>query len=117
MKLKVGDKAPEFEVKDQDGNTVKLADFKGKKVVLYQGLINFEKRCLDELIQAISLIEDKTIVLSIMPMPGTATSLLNQIEDCANKYNVLNRIFILDSLNPPNHLEIILEFLQLLNPI
>tara|TARA_Y100000310_G_scaffold246052_1_gene251158 strand:+ start:1257 stop:1715 length:459 start_codon:yes stop_codon:yes gene_type:complete len=35
MKLKVGDKAPDFELKDTNGNKVKLSDFKGKKVVLY----------------------------------------------------------------------------------
>ena len=35
MKLKVGDKAPEFTVNDQNGNPVSLSDFKGKKVVLY----------------------------------------------------------------------------------
>lgn len=33
--LNEGDKAPEFQGIDQNGNTVKLADFKGKKVVLY----------------------------------------------------------------------------------
>lgn len=33
--LKVGDKAPQFTAEDQDGNTVKLSDHKGKKVVLY----------------------------------------------------------------------------------
>jgi peroxiredoxin Q/BCP len=33
--LNVGDKAPAFSAKDQDGNTVKLADLKGKKVALY----------------------------------------------------------------------------------
>lgn len=33
--LKPGDQAPDFESKDQDGNTVKLSDFRGKKVVLY----------------------------------------------------------------------------------
>ncbi len=33
--LAAGDKAPEFSVKDQDGNTVKLSDFKGKKLVLF----------------------------------------------------------------------------------
>ena len=33
--LKPGDQAPAFESKDQDGNPVKLSDFKGKKVVLY----------------------------------------------------------------------------------
>jgi peroxiredoxin Q/BCP len=31
---KVGDKAPEFEAKDQDGKTVKLSDFAGKQSVL-----------------------------------------------------------------------------------
>ncbi|MBL8171464.1 MAG: thioredoxin-dependent thiol peroxidase [Acidobacteria bacterium] len=33
--LKVGAKAPAFSLKNTDGKTVKLADFKGKKVVLY----------------------------------------------------------------------------------
>jgi len=33
--LKVGNKAPDFEGKNQNGNTVKLTDFVGKKVVLY----------------------------------------------------------------------------------
>ena len=31
----VGEKAPDFSGKDQNGNTVSLADFRGKKVVLY----------------------------------------------------------------------------------
>lgn len=33
--LKVGDKAPDFELVNQDGELVKLSDFKGKKVALY----------------------------------------------------------------------------------
>ena len=33
--LKIGDKAPGFESKDQYGKTIKLSDFKGKKVVLF----------------------------------------------------------------------------------
>ena len=33
--LTEGDKAPDFTAKDQDGNTVSLKDFKGKKIVLY----------------------------------------------------------------------------------
>ena len=33
--LKVGDKAPAFSLKNTDGKTVKLSDFKGKKLVLY----------------------------------------------------------------------------------
>ncbi len=33
--LDKGDKAPHFESTDQNGNTVSLNDFKGKKVILY----------------------------------------------------------------------------------
>lgn len=33
--LQVGDKAPDFAVKDQDGNLVKLKDYLGSKVILF----------------------------------------------------------------------------------
>ena len=33
--LKEGDKAPDFNAKDQDGNDIKLTDLKGTRVVLY----------------------------------------------------------------------------------
>lgn len=33
--LKIGDKAPEFESKDEKGNVVKLSDYTGKKLVLF----------------------------------------------------------------------------------
>lgn len=35
MQLKSGSKAPDFKVTDQDGKTVKLSDYRGRKVVLY----------------------------------------------------------------------------------
>lgn len=35
MELKEGSKAPEFKGVDQNGNVVSLAEYKGKKVVLY----------------------------------------------------------------------------------
>ena len=35
MKLEIGQKAPNFETINQDGNTVKLSDFAGKKIVMY----------------------------------------------------------------------------------
>lgn len=31
----VGEKAPDFELKNQDGKTVRLSDYRGKKVVLF----------------------------------------------------------------------------------
>ena len=33
--LKAGDKAPAFKLSDQSENTVKLSDFKGRKVLVY----------------------------------------------------------------------------------
>ncbi len=35
MALEPGDKAPAISLSDQDGNTVKLSDFKGRKVLVY----------------------------------------------------------------------------------
>src|SRR5690606_18289843 len=35
MSLEIGQKAPDFEVKDQEGNIIRLSDYRGKKVVLY----------------------------------------------------------------------------------
>jgi peroxiredoxin Q/BCP len=34
-KLKNGDKAPDFGLEDQDGNMVKLTDYRGKKLLVY----------------------------------------------------------------------------------
>ena len=35
MKLKIGDKAPDFKGFDQDGYEVKLEDYKGKNLIMY----------------------------------------------------------------------------------
>ena len=35
MTLKPGDKAPDFAVQDQSGNTIKLSDYDGQKLVLF----------------------------------------------------------------------------------
>ena len=35
MKLETGQKAPQFEVKNEKGELIKLSDYLGKKVVLY----------------------------------------------------------------------------------
>jgi peroxiredoxin Q/BCP len=33
--LQVGDKVPSFNAKDQDGNTINLSDYKGKKLIVF----------------------------------------------------------------------------------
>jgi peroxiredoxin Q/BCP len=35
MSVEIGRKAPDFTAQDQDGNTINLSDYNGKKVVLY----------------------------------------------------------------------------------
>jgi peroxiredoxin Q/BCP len=35
MKLNKGDKAPEFQLSDQDNRTVRLSDFQGRKLLLF----------------------------------------------------------------------------------
>ena len=34
-KLQTGDRAPDFSALDQEGRTVRLADFKGRKLFIY----------------------------------------------------------------------------------
>ena len=34
-RLKAGEKAPDFQLEDQNGNKVKLTDFRGRKLLLY----------------------------------------------------------------------------------
>src|SRR5579863_9109950 len=43
--LKVGDKAPDFALPNQDGDTVKLSDYLGKKTVV---LVFFAAACSDQ---------------------------------------------------------------------
>jgi len=35
IRLRAGEKAPDFNLEDQNGKRVKLADFKGRKLLLY----------------------------------------------------------------------------------
>lgn len=35
MQLKIGDKAPDFSGKDQNGKTIQLSDYSGKKIAIY----------------------------------------------------------------------------------
>jgi len=48
LTLKAGDKAPDFTAKDQDGKSVSLSQYKGKKVVLYFYPKDFTGGCTAE---------------------------------------------------------------------
>jgi peroxiredoxin len=49
MTVEIGDKAPDFELKDQHGAPVKLSDFRGRKVVLIFYPLAFSGICGSEL--------------------------------------------------------------------
>src|SRR3989304_6896217 len=55
MKLKVGDKAPDFVLPDQNGKTHKLSAFSGKKVLIYFYPKDFTPGCT---IEACSIRDD-----------------------------------------------------------
>lgn len=46
--LKEGDKAPEFDVKDQDGKLHLLSNYKGKKIILYFYPKDLTPGCINE---------------------------------------------------------------------
>ena len=47
--IAVGDKAPDFTLRDQDGEDVSLANFKGRKVLLVFYPMDFSPVCSDQL--------------------------------------------------------------------
>jgi peroxiredoxin Q/BCP len=48
LKLKIGDQAPDFKGKNQNGNDVCLQDYKGNKLVLYFYSKNYTSGCTAE---------------------------------------------------------------------
>lgn len=56
--LEVGDAAPQFTLPDEDGNPVSLADFKGKRVVIYFYPADDTPGCTKEACQFNDLLPD-----------------------------------------------------------
>ena len=49
MTIKVSETAPEFTLKDQEKNDIKLSDLKGKKVILSWHPLAFTSVCTDQM--------------------------------------------------------------------
>lgn len=86
-------------------STLHTLNESGKRVVLYQGAMDLEKRCLLEMIRAIAL-TPKQFVLAILPANLT-TDVQMRMEKEANQLGVMDRIFFLESRIPPQHLDVI----------
>ncbi|MEO8568569.1 MAG: hypothetical protein ABI419_05525 [Ginsengibacter sp.] len=93
----------EFDKIPDELNSIKK---EGRKIILYQGLINFEKRCLNELLEAMTLLPD-AIALVIMPMPSTDNSILGLLRDRISTLNISSKVLIIEPQLPPHHLNYI----------
>jgi len=84
--ISVGDKAPQINLKDADGRTVKLSDFKGKNVVLYFYPRDMTPGCTKEAcaFQA----DSKKIQLKNAVVIGVSTDDVKSHQRFREKYNL-----------------------------
>ncbi len=86
MKLKVGEKAPDFELPDQNGKKHKLSDYLGKNILLYFYPKDFTPGCTKEACQIRDSFpkfnDTKTVVL------GVSTDSSERHKKFAGKYNL-----------------------------
>ncbi len=75
-RLKVGDKAPDFKLKDQNDKDVSLSDFKGKKVLLsfhplaWTGVCAKQMKSLEDNVKTFEKINTVALGLSIDTSPS-----------------------------------------------
>ena len=80
----VGSKAPDFTLKDHDGKSVKLSDFKGKKVVLYFYPKDFTSGCTKESCD----FRDRSGEFKNTVILGVSSDSVESHEDFRHKYNL-----------------------------
>jgi peroxiredoxin Q/BCP len=89
-KLKVGDKAPDFKAVDQNGQSISLSDYKGKKVILYFYPKDNTPGCTD---QACSLRDGyETLTSSGYDVIGVSADLEKTHLGFAGKHNLPFRL-------------------------
>ena len=86
--VQVGAKAPEFTAKDHDGKSVKLSDFKGKKVVLYFYPKDFTSGCTKESCD----FRDRSGEFKDTVILGVSSDSVDSHEDFRHKYNLPFRL-------------------------
>lgn len=77
-----------------------------KKILLYQGLVDFKKRCLLEILESIAL-TPRILNLVIMPSSSSKHEDLQRIGLESEKLKIVDRVHIIPSMPAPSHLNII----------
>jgi hypothetical protein len=78
----------------------------GRIKLLYQGLINIEKRCLKELLEALKEIEKSTCLI-IMPAFFTNSTEFFKLKKIIDDLNLNDSVLFVPSIKSPHHLGII----------
>ncbi len=74
--MKVGEKAPDFVIKDQNGEEFKLSDFRGKKVLLsfhplaWTGVCEKQMKSLEENYERFEKLNVVPVGISVDPVPS-----------------------------------------------
>ena len=85
---------------------IKQLKKENKLILLYQGLIDFEKRCLKEILESLKNVE-KQISLVIMPSPVSSDSEIKKLNDLCEKFRITDRVVLIESMPTPLHLTMV----------
>lgn len=75
----------------------------GKIIVFYSGLIDFEKRCLNELISAIAQLDER-FHLILMPGKSIEAATMTAIETRIHNLGAAGKVHLIESVPAPHHL-------------
>ena len=76
MSLEIGDKAPDFELEDQQGKKFKLSDSTGKKVLLvfhpltWTSVCSRQMKYIESFVDKLAAKNCLTVAISVDPIPG-----------------------------------------------
>ena len=93
-------------IKSGDFTRLKAIRDSGKKILLYQGYVDNKKRCLEELVEGLSL-GPEIFDLVIMPSQNSSKSELDKVVAASVKFGVEDRLHIVPSHPSPYHLNAI----------
>lgn len=88
---------------DTEFKVLKRQRPEGTKFILYQGFLDYEKRCLLELLESLQQIPEN-IELVIMPANASNNEVIKRINNDSEALGIRHRVHIISSVGAPLHL-------------